>query len=55
MAQQNKINCVRATLRGLEALRTKEEVAIARGKSVERNLRGELWQKKTKNVKSYLC
>ena len=31
----NKINCVRATLRGLEALRTKEEVAIARGKSVE--------------------
>ena len=31
----NKINFVRATLRGLEALRTKEEVAIARGKSVE--------------------
>lgn len=31
----NKINCVRATLRGLETLRTKEEVAIARGKSVE--------------------
>lgn len=31
----NKINCVRATLRGLESLRTKEEVALARGKSVE--------------------
>lgn len=31
----NKINCVKATLRGLEALRTKEEVALARGKSVE--------------------
>ena len=31
----NKINCVRATLKGLEALRTKEEVAFARGKSVE--------------------
>lgn len=30
----NKINCVKATLRGLESLRTKEEVALARGKSV---------------------
>ncbi len=30
----NKINCVRATLKGLQSLRTKEEVALARGKSV---------------------
>lgn len=30
----NKINCVKATLRGLASLRTKEEVALARGKSV---------------------
>lgn len=30
----NKINCVKATIRGLMALRTKEEVALARGKSV---------------------
>lgn len=30
----NKINCVKATLRGLSALRTKEEVALARRKSV---------------------
>lgn len=31
----NKINCVKATLRGLELIRTKEQVALARGKSVE--------------------
>ena len=31
----NKINCVRATLRGLASLRTKEEVAKARGKKPE--------------------
>ena len=31
----NKINCVKATLRGLMKLRTKEEVALARGKSVD--------------------
>ena len=30
----NKINCVRATLKGLQSLRTREEVALARGKSV---------------------
>ena len=30
----NKINCVKATLKGLTALRTKEEVALARRKSV---------------------
>ena len=30
----NKINCVKATLRGLSGLRTKEEVALARRKSV---------------------
>ena len=31
----NKINCVKATLRALMSLRTKEEVALARGKSVD--------------------
>lgn len=31
----NKINCVRATLRGLASLRTREEVAKARGKKPE--------------------
>lgn len=31
----NKINCVKATIRGLLSLRTKEGVALARGKSVE--------------------
>ena len=31
----NKINCVRATLKGLQSLRTREEVALARGKSVD--------------------
>ena len=31
----NKINCVRATLRGLKSLRTREEVAKARGKAPE--------------------
>ena len=31
----DKINVVRATLNGLKALRTKEQVAMLRGKSVE--------------------
>lgn len=31
----NKTNCVKATLKGLLSLRTKEEVAALRGKSVE--------------------
>lgn len=31
----NKINCVRATIDGLSQLRTKEQVAALRGKSVE--------------------
>ena len=31
----NKINCVKATLEGLKQLRTKEQVAALRGKSVE--------------------
>jgi small subunit ribosomal protein S5 len=32
---RNKINCVRATLDGLMQLRSKEEIAALRGKSVE--------------------
>jgi small subunit ribosomal protein S5 len=32
---RNKINCVRATLNGLMQLRSKEEIAALRGKSVE--------------------
>ena len=31
----NKINCVKATIEGLKELRTKEQVAALRGKSVE--------------------
>lgn len=31
----NKINCVKATMQGLLSLRTKEEIARCRGKSVE--------------------
>lgn len=31
----NKINCVRATLKALTSIRTREEVAAARGKTVE--------------------
>lgn len=32
---RNKINCVRATLNGLMQLKTKEQIAFLRGKSVE--------------------
>ena len=32
---RNKINCVRATLNGLLQLRSKEEIAALRGKTVE--------------------
>ena len=32
---RNKINCVKATLNALQQLRSKEEVALLRGKSVE--------------------
>ena len=31
----NKINCVKATMQGLLSLKTKEEIARRRGKSVE--------------------
>jgi len=31
----NKINCVKAALAGLKSLRTAEEIAAIRGKSVE--------------------
>ena len=31
----NKINCVKATMQGLLSLRTKEEIAARRGKSVQ--------------------
>ena len=32
---RNKINCVRATLDGLMQLRSKEDIAALRGKTVE--------------------